>query len=51
MQSIVCVFNFTGQAANWPEEANTTGRLLASVNGAELGRLPPFGALLIEERT
>lgn len=49
-QSIVCVFNFMSQAVSWPHGVGTTGKILASVNGAELGTLPPFGALLIEEQ-
>ena len=49
-QSIACVFNFTSQAVPWPDGVGTTGKILASVNGADLGTLPPFGALLIEEQ-
>ncbi len=49
-QSIVGVFNFTSRPVSWPDAVDRTGKILASVNGAELGTLPPFAALLIEEQ-
>jgi alpha-glucosidase len=42
------VFNFGGRSAPWPAAAPASGRVLAAVNHAAPGTLPPFGALLIE---
>ncbi len=49
-QSIAGLFNLASFPVVWPEELALDGQELASVNGAAIGRLPPFGALLIEER-
>ncbi len=49
-QSVVGLFNFTDQDSAWPDIDEVSGRTLAAVNGAEHGKLPPFGALLIEEK-
>ncbi|WP_088311147.1 alpha-amylase family glycosyl hydrolase [Novosphingobium sp. B 225] len=48
-QSTVSVFNLASQPADWPAGLSAAGTVLAAVNGAEPGHLPPFGALLIEE--
>lgn len=45
-ESIVAVFNFSDQQAPWPAEASAVGSMIKSVNGAEPGCLPPFGAVL-----
>ena len=48
-QSLLCLFNLSGEPAAWPEEIALTNNLLSAVNGAAPGLLPPFGALMIEE--
>ncbi|MFM6828970.1 MAG: alpha-amylase family glycosyl hydrolase [Novosphingobium sp.] len=50
-QSIAGFFNLSSTPADWPEGLVHDGIVIASVNGACPGQLPPFGALLIEERT
>ena len=49
-QSVIGLFNFTGDAIAWPAIGDVSGRILAAVNGADIGTLPPYGALLIEEK-
>ncbi|MFN3469616.1 MAG: alpha-amylase family glycosyl hydrolase [Novosphingobium sp.] len=49
-QSIAGLFNLASVPVAWPQDPALDGQELASVNGAAIGRLPPFGALLIEER-
>lgn len=49
-QSIAGLFNLSSVAVVWPQGLVRDGNELASVNGATVGQLPPFGALLIEER-
>lgn len=44
---VLAVFNFSAEPADWPAEAGAEGEIIKSVNGAELGRLPPFGAIII----
>ena len=48
-QSLLCLFNLSPEAAEWPQEIAATNRLLAAVNGAAPGALPAYGALMIEE--
>jgi alpha-glucosidase len=48
-QSIALLLNLSAESAAWPIEAPLGGTVLAAVNGAKLGHLPAFGALLIEE--
>lgn len=48
--SVVCLFNFTGDAIAWPDIGAVNGHVLTAVNGAKIGTLPPFGAVLIEEK-
>jgi alpha-glucosidase len=48
-QSLLCLFNLSGEQAAWPEDIAPTNKLLSAVNGAAPGTLPPFGALIIEE--
>ncbi len=46
-EDVWALFNISDQPADWPEELGISGALIASVNGAEPGRLPPFAALLL----
>ena len=48
-QSLICVFNLSPNAAEWPQDIALTNRVLTAVNGAAPGTLPPYGALMIEE--
>jgi len=48
-QAIVAVFNLADSPSRWPDTLRNEGALIASVNGADIGHLPPFGALWIEE--
>ncbi|MGB3930775.1 MAG: alpha-amylase family glycosyl hydrolase, partial [Sphingobium sp.] len=48
-QSLLCLFNLSAQAAQWPAEIAATNHVLAAVNGAAPGTLPAYGALMIEE--
>jgi alpha-glucosidase len=48
-QSLLCLFNLSAQAAEWPAEVAATNHVLAAVNGAAPGTLPAYGALMIEE--
>ncbi|MBX9643101.1 MAG: DUF3459 domain-containing protein, partial [Novosphingobium sp.] len=49
-QTVLCLFNLSGQACAWPEGIGAGGQALAAVNAAQPGQqLPPFGALLLEE--
>ncbi|MFM5953801.1 MAG: alpha-amylase family glycosyl hydrolase [Novosphingobium sp.] len=45
-RTVEAVFNLSAKAAPWPAAAQA-GRVLVAVNGAQIGILPPFGALLI----
>ncbi len=47
--TVTGVFNFGGRNAPWPAAAPDSGHVLAAVNNANPGTLPPFGALLIED--
>jgi alpha-glucosidase len=49
-RSVLCVFNMASHTAAWPAGVPGTGETLASANGAAPGQLPPFAAILIEER-
>ncbi len=46
-EAIVAVFNLSGENVDWPDEAGRGGVQIESVNGAQPGHLPPFGAVLI----
>lgn len=46
-ETILAVFNLSDAEAAWPAEAGEGGRLIEGVNGAQPGRLPPFGAVLV----
>ncbi len=43
------VFNLSSQPAPWPDSLTDAGQVLAAVNGANMGALPPYGALWIAE--
>ncbi|HEX7876951.1 MAG TPA: alpha-amylase family glycosyl hydrolase [Sphingobium sp.] len=46
-QSLLCAFNLSTVAVEWPENIAKDGDILSAINGADTGKLPPFGALLI----
>ncbi|WP_374284411.1 alpha-amylase family glycosyl hydrolase [Novosphingobium sp.] len=46
-ETILAVFNLSDADAAWPAEAGEGGELIEGVNGAQPGRLPPFGAVLV----
>ncbi len=48
-QAVLCLFNMSPEVADWPNQITTKGRVLAALNDASPGALPPFSALLIEE--
>ena len=48
-QSLLCLFNLSNRAAEWPLEAAGADPVICAVNGAAPGILPAYGALLIEE--
>ena len=48
-QSILCLFNLSNEVAEWPGDIAPTNAILAAVNGATPGTLPPYGAVLIQE--
>jgi alpha-glucosidase len=45
-ERVTCVFNTGAEAVKWPAQAGS-GEVLAAVNGATVGTLPPFGALIL----
>ncbi len=49
-RAVLALFNLSENAADWPLPQGQNGTVLAAVGGAEPGKLPPFGALLIEEK-
>ena len=48
-QSVLAVFNLSAAEAAWPDGLAAVGTPIFAVNGAELGRLPGFGAVIIQE--
>lgn len=48
-QSLLCIFNLSREAMDWPAGVDGSGRILSAVNGASSASLPPFAALLIEQ--
>lgn len=48
-ESVLAVFNISAAETAWPEAVSSGGSPIFAVNGAEPGRLPPFGAVLIRE--
>ncbi|WIW90670.1 alpha glucosidase (plasmid) [Sphingobium sp. V4] len=48
-QSMLCVFNLSGEALEWPLDKAVIGMANVCINGADNGSLPPYGAVLIEE--
>lgn len=47
---VIGVLNMSAQAAPWPAGVPLPGAVLVSANGALPGQLPPFAAILLEER-
>jgi alpha-glucosidase len=45
--SVLAVMNMSGHEVGWPEEAGPDGQEIESVNGAQFGHLPPYGAVMI----
>jgi alpha-glucosidase len=50
-QSIAVALNFAATPAAWPAVLPAEGTVLVAVNGAVPGVLPPYGAIILEERT
>ena len=48
--AVLALLNLSENAAAWPLCVGRNGTVLAAVNGAGIGTLPPYGALLIEEK-
>ena len=48
-QSLLCVFNLSREAINWPASVDGSGRILSAANCAAPDNLPPYAAILIEE--
>lgn len=48
-QVVVAIFNLSSADAAWPEDQGTSGEVIFAANGAEPGRLPAFGTVLIRE--
>ena len=48
-EAVTCLFNLSAEAAEWPEDLVLESRILAAVNGAGFGELPPYGALLMRD--
>jgi alpha-glucosidase len=48
-QSLVCVFNLSAKAADWPAGLSAGGAPIAAANGGEPGLLPAYAAMLFEE--
>ena len=48
-QRVTAVFNLSDAPADWPGVLVRPGRVIAAVNGAEIGTLPAAGGILIEE--
>ena len=46
-QSMLCLFNLSDRSVEWPAEAGAGGTEIETVNGATVGELPPYGAVLI----
>jgi alpha-glucosidase len=47
--ALLCMFNLSAKAAVWPKEFAPKGEIVAAVNGASIGTLPAYGALIIRE--
>ncbi|MEJ2409553.1 MAG: alpha-amylase family glycosyl hydrolase [Novosphingobium sp.] len=48
-ESLLALFNISGADASWPSDIARTGSVLAAVNGAAPGTLPPWAALWMIE--
>ena len=49
-ETMVAVFNLSNSDVAWPAELSAGGTVIQSVNGAEIGHLPPYAAILIGEK-
>ena len=49
-EMLVALFNLSDAEVDWPGELVAGGTVIESVNGAEIGRLPPYAAILIREK-
>ncbi|MEN9683782.1 MAG: hypothetical protein RLZZ427_1533 [Pseudomonadota bacterium] len=49
-QSLLCAFNLSDQRVEWPGGIAAAGTVVDAVNNADAQHLPPFGAVLLEER-
>ena len=47
-ESVVCVFNLSTEAVDWPEDVPVEGEVLLAVNGASAGALPGFGGVWLK---
>ncbi|MBB3981831.1 alpha-glucosidase [Sphingobium fontiphilum] len=50
-ESLLCCFNLSREAIDWPGAIVPAGAVVLAVNGAEPGALPPYGAIIFKERT
>ncbi len=48
-QSLLALFNLSDSEAPWPAEVDGGAAIVEAVNGADIGRLPPYGAMLLLE--
>ena len=48
--AVIAVFNLSPEPAPWPVEAAGADCAIIAVNGAKAGDLPPYGAVLLQER-
>jgi alpha-glucosidase len=48
--AVLVVINMSNQAVAWPVEIAAEGTVLVAENDASLGYLPPFAALIVQER-
>lgn len=46
-EELIALFNLSADEAVWPDDVAVDGTTLVGVNGAEIGRLPPYGAILV----
>ncbi len=47
-QHMLCVYNFSAVAREWKPRQPSLWREVESANGASIGELPPFGAMILE---
>ena len=49
-RTVTGIFNMSARPVGWPAAMPSKGTALVAVNGAEFGHLPPFAAMIVEER-